>query len=105
MLEKSDEKVYIKPLKKPLQEALMGMEKSNILEKVKNTIARVESSAEIILYGSRAREDYHEGSDWDFLVLLDGNVDYARSDRVRHQLHEIEWDTGEILCAIVRSRG
>ena len=80
------------------------MEKSNILEKVKNAIARIESSAEIILYGSRARDDYHEGSDWDFLVLLDGNVDYARSDRVRHQLHEIEWDTGEILCAIVRSR-
>jgi hypothetical protein len=39
-----------------------------------------------------------------FLVLPDGDVDQQRTDRVRHQLHEIEWDTGEVLCAIVRSR-
>jgi predicted nucleotidyltransferase len=28
----------------------------------------------IILFGSRARGDYKEGSDWDFFVLIDKNI-------------------------------
>jgi predicted nucleotidyltransferase len=78
--------------------------KSEILQRVKEAIEKIEPSAEIILYGSRARNDYREGSDWDFFIIVDGEVDYTRTGRIRHQLHEIEWDTGEILCAIVRSR-
>jgi Nucleotidyltransferase domain. len=77
---------------------------SKIVQKVKEAVTRIEPSAEIILYGSRARNDYREGSDWDFFVLVDGEVDYIRTDKIRHQLHEIEWDTGEVLCAIVRSK-
>jgi uncharacterized protein len=77
---------------------------SQLLKKVKASVLCIEPSADIILYGSRARQDFDKGSDWDFLVLVDGDVDYSRTDRIRHQLHEIEWDTGEVLCAIVRSR-
>jgi len=77
---------------------------SVLLEKVKNAVKLIEPSAEIILYGSRAREDFHEGSDWDFLILVDGEVDDKRTDSIRHQLYEIEWETGEVLCSIVRSR-
>ncbi len=76
-----------------------------MLDKVKNAVRLIEPSADIILYGSRAREDFRPDSDWDFLVLVDGEVDYIRTDKIRHQLYEIEWDTGEVLCAIVRSRG
>ena len=75
-----------------------------ISQRAKEAILSVEPLAEVILYGSRARGDYTQFSDWDFLVLLDGEVDQQRTDRVRHQLHEIEWDTGEVLCALVRSR-
>jgi len=78
--------------------------KSLLLEKVKNAVKQIEPSAEIILYGSRAREDFHEGSDWDFLILVDGEVDDKRTDKIRHQLYEIEWQTGDVLCSIVRSR-
>jgi uncharacterized protein len=76
----------------------------DILRKVKESVNRVEPSAEIILYGSRAREDFREGSDWDFLVLVEGHVDDTRTDRIRHQIYEVEWDTGEVLSSIVRSR-
>jgi predicted nucleotidyltransferase len=75
-----------------------------LLEKIKNAIRLIEPSADIILYGSRAREDFHEGSDWDFLILVDGVVDDKRTDKIRHQLYEIEWETGDVLCSIVRSR-
>lgn len=78
--------------------------KSVLLDKVKKAVRRIEPSAEIILYGSRARDDFHEGSDWDFLILVDGEVDDKRTDSIRHQLYEIEWETGEVLCSIVRNR-
>jgi predicted nucleotidyltransferase len=35
----------------------------------------------VYLFGSRARGDYHEGSDYDFLVLLD-KKDQAQKDEV-----------------------
>jgi predicted nucleotidyltransferase len=57
-----------------------------------------------VLYGSRARGEAHAESDWDFLILLDGVVDDRRIDAIRHRLYEIEWDCGEVLSSIVRSR-
>lgn len=64
------------------------MEKGNqqILELIKNTIREKEPTADIILYGSRARGDANKGSDWDVIVILDkqsvsfnekGDLDYA----------------------------
>jgi predicted nucleotidyltransferase len=78
--------------------------KEDLLKKVKEALGEIESSAEIYLYGSRAREDSREDSDWDFLILVDGVVDTARTDRIRHRLYEIEWETDEVLSSIVRNR-
>jgi predicted nucleotidyltransferase len=75
-----------------------------ILSKVKEAVLKLEPSAEIILYGSRARDDYHEHSDWDFLILLAGQTDARRTDRIRYALYEIELDTDQIISSIVRSR-
>ena len=80
------------------------MKREELLEHVKQTIREIEPDANIILYGSRARGDAHPESDWDFLILLDGAVDDARTDAIRHRLYELEWDCGEVLSAIVRSR-
>ena len=75
-----------------------------ILRKVKEAVLKLEPSAEIILYGSRARDDYREYSDWDFLILLAGQIDTKRTDRIRYALYEIELDTDQIISSIVRSR-
>jgi len=75
-----------------------------ILRKVKEAVLKLEPSAEIILYGSRARDDYREHSDWDFLILLVGKIDTKRTDRIRCVLYEIELDTDQIISSIVRSR-
>ena len=75
-----------------------------ILRKVKEAVLKLEPSAEIILYGSRARDDYREYSDWDFLILLVGQIDTKRTDRIRNALYEIELDTDQIISSIVRSR-
>src|SRR3989339_1227870 len=78
--------------------------REDLLKKVKEALKEIEPSAEIYLYGSRARRDNREDSDWDFLILIDGVVDTARTDRIRYRLYEIEWETGEILSSIVRNR-
>ena len=80
------------------------MNSETLLEKVKQAIREMEPDAEIILYGSRAREDSRAKSDWDFLILVDGHVNDERTDRIRHRLYEIEWESDEVLCCIVRSR-
>ena len=75
-----------------------------ILSKVKKTVLQIEPSAEVILFGSRARNDFSKFSDWDFLVLVDGEINTARIDKIRHLLYEIEWETGEVISTIVKSR-
>ncbi len=35
----------------------------------------------IILFGSRARGDFREGSDWDIAIILEGNVNKERINR------------------------
>jgi len=78
--------------------------REEILKKVKEAVLKLEQSAEVILYGSRARNDFREYSDWDFLILVDGKVDTTRTDRIRHALFEIELDADQVISSIVRSR-
>ena len=80
------------------------MDQEVLLRRVKQAVHEVEPAAEIILYGSRSREDAGAESDWDFLVLVDGPVNDARIDTIRHRLYDLEWESGEVLCSVVRSR-
>ncbi len=80
------------------------METKLLLTQVKDSIYAIEPEAEIILYGSRARGEASSESDWDFLILVDGPVNSQRTDRIRHQLYDIELETDEIISSIVNSR-
>ncbi len=56
--------------------------RAKIISMIRDTIREVEPTAQIILYGSRARGDAHENSDWDVLVIVDkektGLADFRR---------------------------
>ena len=80
------------------------MNRKTLLERVKKCVLKIEPNAEILLYGSRARGESHEYSDWDFLILVDGELDPGRIDAIRHQIYEVEWDSDEVLSSIVRTR-
>lgn len=48
------------------------MQSAKVIEGIKQTAAKVlPKGSSLYLYGSRARGDAHEDSDWDLLLLLD----------------------------------
>lgn len=75
-----------------------------LLQECKAAIRRVAPDATVILYGSRARRDSEPLSDYDVLVLVDGEVQSELEDRIGDALYEVELEHGAIVSEIVLSR-
>jgi predicted nucleotidyltransferase len=55
-----------------VQGSNLAMEQVKVIETIKRVARDVlPKGSSLYLYGSRARGDYHEDSDWDLLLLLD----------------------------------
>jgi len=90
---------------KQLQEYNTGAEEEKILlTRCRTAIESIDPSAEVILYGSRARGDAKPESDYDLLILTDGETTLRREDTFRRQLFPIELETGAVLTVILLSR-
>jgi predicted nucleotidyltransferase len=76
-----------------------------VLLRCSAAIKAIEPGAEVILYGSRARGDAAHDSDYDLLVLTDGEVSLDREDRLRQALFPVELETGCVLTIMAVSRG
>lgn len=60
---------------------------------------------EAILYGSHARGDAHEGSDWDVLILLDKQqLDMSDYINVSYPLTELGCDIGETISPMLYTK-
>lgn len=70
----------------------------------RNAVKDFDPSAEIILYGSRARGDAKLESDYDLLVLIDGEITLKREDDFRRRLFPIELETGAVLTVILTNK-
>ena len=51
--------------------------------------------AHLLLYGSRARGDYRENSDWDLLVLLNRPQEASDFQNIAYPIMELGFDLGE----------
>lgn len=57
------------------------------------------------LYGSRARGDYHNGSDWDVLVLLDKErVDWSDYGKIAYPFTELSCNINETINPIIYTK-
>jgi len=74
------------------------------LKRLREIVGAYDPDPEILLYGSQARSDALPDSDWDFLILLGSRPSERLKNEIRHQLYEVEWDTGEVLSCIIHGR-
>jgi predicted nucleotidyltransferase len=76
---------------------------SHIIKRIREEIKTIDSKAKVILFGSRARGDAKNDSDWDILILIDTpvNVDVERA--FRYKLFDLELETGEVFSTFVHN--
>lgn len=75
-----------------------------LLAECKTAIQEVAPEAGLILYGSRARGDAREDSDYDLLVLVDREADMELERAIVDRLVPLEVRTGQVLTVLVYSR-
>ena len=71
---------------------------------VREEILTIDRNSKVILFGSRARGDFREDSDWDFLIVLDREISRELKDVIRENLYDIELDTEQIISSIIYQR-
>jgi predicted nucleotidyltransferase len=76
--------------------------KLELIARIEKKIRSIVLDADIILFGSRVRGTAEKDSDWDFLILVDRNLNTELEDKIRDSLYEIELETNEIISAMIR---
>jgi uncharacterized protein len=76
---------------------------ADLLQRCKKAIRIVVPDADVILYGSRARGDAQEDSDYDLLVLVDRSADVALHARLISEISPLEED-GAVLTLSIHNR-
>ena len=75
-----------------------------ITQLIRDYIDDIDPTAEIILYGSRARGDERTDSDWDILILTDYTANLIIERKFRDKLYDLELETGEVFSVFVYSK-
>ncbi len=81
----------------------MNKNKKKILSKIKESVNAIDQEANIMLFGSQARNDEREDSDWDILIVTPHVVDKKYEQKFRHRLIEVELEYGIALSVFAQS--
>lgn len=74
------------------------------LEAIKQVVLSFDKKAEVILYGSRARGDYREDSDWDVLVLTSRKLGAEAERAMSDKLYEVELKYLQAVAAFIEDK-
>ena len=80
------------------------MTKQEITNRVKQSVASVDPKAKVILFGSRAREDYNTNSDWDFLIITSNDSNESFKRKIRETLIDTELEAEEVISTLIYSQ-
>lgn len=82
----------------------MDVKDEIIVQKVKQEILSIDKDAEIVLFGSHARGDARDDSDWDFLFLTDERITYAFRMALSRKMLDIELNENVVLQVVPRNK-
>lgn len=83
---------------------IMKAQKHSISKHIRDYVNKVDPTAEVILYGSRARGEEKKDSDWDILILTNYTATLSTERMFRDKLYDLELKTGEVFSVFVYSR-
>ncbi|MBP1538748.1 MAG: nucleotidyltransferase domain-containing protein [Prevotella sp.] len=72
---------------------------SKVIDSIREVAAKtLPQNSSLLLYGSRARGNAHEGSDWDLLILLDKpKIEESDYDKISFPFTLLGWNIGELI--------
>ena len=80
------------------------MTREEILQEIKRRVLAVEPQAEVWLYGSRARGDYTDDSDWDLIVIVPREIDYKQKKKISYPIYDLGMEIGELFSIFIYAR-
>lgn len=75
-----------------------------MMKKVKEAVKPFDPDVDVILFGSRARGDYREQSDWDFLILTSMKIDWRKKREIHNAIFCVELDTSAAISPLIYSK-
>ena len=77
---------------------------SHIVIRILEVVRTIDPTAQVILFGSRARGDAKQDSDWDVLILTDTPVTVEIERSFRYKLFDLELETGEVFSTFIYNK-
>jgi len=80
--------------------------RQEVIEEIRRVAMQASPSQfHVYLYGSRARGDYREDSDWDLLVIVDKpKIEQSDYDDITYPLTALGWDLGEMIIPVLYTK-
>jgi predicted nucleotidyltransferase len=82
----------------------VSMNRRELINRVKETVRSVDPKARVILFGSRARGDSNNVSDWDFLILVSKRADEKLKRQIRDKLIDTELEAEQVISTLIYSQ-
>lgn len=82
------------------------MKRDGVINQIKEVARKaIPHNGQVLLYGSRARGEAREDSDWDILIILDKQkIEKADYDNVVYPFTDLGWNIGESIIPVIYTK-
>ena len=69
---------------------------------IKTKVLEYDPNAKVVLFGSRARGDFRNDSDWDFLVLTSEAMPKEKQHKLLDEVFDLELLSEQVISLLIR---